>query len=349
MNDATPFDDFENDSILGTEFDNEDLTVDAQPVDTLEEDEDNLELELPDSGSEPAPDKEKEPTPDELEEESDDDIEDSDEDIQEEDNIYSATMASLGIDLDISELRPNDFEDIVKFNESVFEAGKQQYEKELESLNPEAYQIVKYVRNGGDINELIQTISNPTPTEIADVATAEQYLREVYKEKDLDEDVIEVILAKEKEAETLIDKANSHLSKLQEQNKSSLEEQVKQQEEYVKILQQKDIEFMNQTTETLAKEGLGKIRLPKTDIKNYQEFLFAHTNRAVDENGEPFYQLVLPIGRDTSSEEYQQALRTAFFHYKKGDPNKIATIKRKTLEVTRKLKSPKADNGFRWS
>lgn len=247
-----------------------------EPSENIEESEDNKDSE--DNKSE-----NKEEAEDDLFKDLDD--EENQEESENNEKPESQSINTLTylknkglIDLDNEDLNEEEAEELI---ETKFEEAIENKIKEIFEDLPEVVRdLNKFVINGGNIQDFLNSVSKTTTSKITDdidlddEENQELVIREMLKEEGNDEEEIEAQVEYYKDSGRLKSLSEKKFKKWKEKNKKEKEKLLEQQEEY-KRLEKENLRKARKDTDDFLKKNdeIGDLKFTKEDKKTLTSYV----------------------------------------------------------------------------
>jgi hypothetical protein len=170
--------------------------------------------------------------------------------------------------------------------DSLFEAYENTIEEKALQMVKQAYKVddpkvdgvLKFLKNGGDINEYISTYEQTNWVDVniedEDNATAlvKTYLQSV---KGLDEEEAEELVKGYSEKGKLFSQASKIQSDLQSFRETQQQKLIESQEEYMRLQREQYVKTVSKIRETIQKGKTNNIVIAKNEKSNFEDFIFS--------------------------------------------------------------------------
>ncbi len=359
-------DDFYADDDFVSNLDEQDEDVDQEEV---EDDEDGEEEETP--KPEKKPKKEKKELPkkvkkdapkveDQQEEDSEDEDEDSkksEDDSEDEDSEEGAVdpsqfyeqvekITGQEVEVDYGEIDPLTPQGVAIREQALKQSVLDGFLEEIETKFPVAYKALQHAYNGGDVSDLfkVATSRDYSKVEIGekDTALATEILKEFYRSKGVKNEnrILRMIESDEDSDIGLVGEAKNALEELKADQESKTNELLENQQREAAERQKRDKLMVTAIDEVLESGKLAGFKIPsRQEATEFKKFLVQNIRRLPEGK----YEFSTPI----ETGNLEKILQYQYFQFKKGDLDKLITMKAstKTAENLRlKLKTEQEKN-----
>lgn len=240
-----------------------------------------------------------------------------------EPSIFDTFNKKLGIELPEDVSFEESTEGMVDYISHITQQEIKSYEQQLQEKYPNGWKALLYEAQGGNPKDLFSTEGNNAynieTLDKDDEKAQREILQSYYKDKGLNENVVNALLDNLETEGTIYDEAKSALEKVKEDRMKQEEEIMKQQEEKVKQQQESDNQFLTSLSSIIDKGEINNFRIPNKQKDEFKQFVTQH----IQYDGKGGYQLGLPM----DDEQKAYALQSAFMAFRKGDINDL--VKRK--------------------
>jgi hypothetical protein len=248
-------------------------------------------------------------------------------------SVYSQVNELRGVeyDIDYGDTDPNSPEGIAIREDYIENTAREEFEKELQTKFPRAYQFFMHVSNGGKEEDFFKSENRDFKSiKLSDGNSSQQekIVRTAFELKGISPAIMDTLVAGLKDSGKLAEVAKQELEALQAQQ-TKAEEARAAEVRAAREKQDKDLTDLATNVKTLVTKGFNNIVVPEKDRKGFLEFF----SKEIDyHNGQIFRVKAL----DTKALEKE--LMSLYFEYKGGDLSGLVERKQKTAAAV-KLKN----------
>lgn len=264
---------------LNNDYENEESDEESDLINTELVDDDNVDdLDLSDEEKKLIlAKKAKKETSEETNENEEEDSEDDDDEEVNPIKVFANELAEKNL-LNLPENWDGDEDALFEAYENTIEERALQVVKQAYKVDdPKVDGVLKFLKNGGDINEYISTYEQTNWVDVniedEDNATAlvKNYLINV---KGLDEEESEELVAGYKEKGKLYGQASKIQNDLQNFREQQQEKLIASQEEYMKLQREQYFNTVSKIKEVIKVGKTNNIVIAKNEKSNFEDFIF---------------------------------------------------------------------------